>query len=54
MATQPNREGKRSTQTAVQPGEVLEIDYSYNEWRQARMAQLEQSYFAACQRDFGC
>lgn len=54
MATPPNHESKRSIRTETQPGEPLDIDYSYNEWRQARMQQLEQSYLAACERDFQC
>lgn len=35
----------------VQPGEGLQADYSYTQWRHAQMQQLEGDYAAQCERD---
>lgn len=47
-----NRNLDDLTQSELQLGEELQIDYSYNQWRQDQMQQLERNYEDQCEREF--
>lgn len=52
MASLPNRNLDDLNQSELQRGEELQIDYSYNQWRQDQMQQLERNYEEQCERAF--
>lgn len=43
----------RNHRPSTQFGEELQVDYSYDQWRQAQMRQLEQNYAKLHQRSAG-
>lgn len=43
----------RSHKSSMQFGDDLQVDYSYDQWRQAQMRQLEQNYARLNQRGAG-
>lgn len=49
MAQERENRIVRAVQTAATAGKGSQIDYSYNQWRQARMRQLERDYEVECE-----
>lgn len=52
MAKKRSRDLRREFEGDSQTGAGMQIDYSYNQWRHARMHQLERNYELQCERDF--
>lgn len=51
MAIERESLARHPKQAEAQQGENSQIDYSYDQWRQHSMRQLEQSYEQECERN---
>lgn len=51
MATIHRHDPSPQMQVESQPGAGFEPDYSYTQWRRARMRQMERNYAAQCEQD---
>lgn len=51
MAKIHRRDPSPQMQAESQPDAGSEADYSYTQWRRARMRQLERNYAAQCEQE---